>query len=149
MKTGVEICFLSSPVWFVCLLVMNAHPCVHTAFVHARLCSFTPSLLSSLSSSCYLTLISPLARVFLFTLLHLLSLSCTLSFTLSFSAAHSLSFTLLTVKPFWGPLVCKHQKLSCQMHQGREEWILFTANQQTKSYTADTCNYVHMHAKSE
>lgn len=55
--------------------------------------------------------------------------------TLSFTATHSPSLALcFTVKPFQGPLVLKHHRLSCQMHRSGEESILFTADQKTKPY---------------
>lgn len=56
-----------------------------------------------------------LLRFFLFIVLQPLSLCATHSLAVFLSFFRS----LLTVKPFQGPLVVEHQKLSCQMHRGR------------------------------
>lgn len=116
--------------WHKLVPLSWSHTCTHG-------CALSLPLFISLS--CYLKLFFSSSCVFLFTLPHSLSPSHTLSAAVSpfpsppLSRCLSVFHSLLTVKPFHGLLLLKHQKLPCQMHRGREERILFTVNQKTRA----------------
>lgn len=96
-------------------------------------------LFHSLSLYVFVLLFEAVLSHFFFPLLHALSPSHPSSGAVSPFLSLPLTLCLsvidsqLTVKPFHGLWVWKHQKLSCQMLRGREERNLFTVNQKTKA----------------
>lgn len=121
---------------------MNARPRVHAASVHTWLMLFRSIPLFVMF---YRRRFFIFSSVFLFTPPHPLSPSSN-CLTLSLAVFLSLSLSLPTVKPFQGPSVLKHQKLSCQMQRGGEEWILFTADQKDEGVYS---GHFYVHTQSD
>lgn len=101
--------------------------CFHRhTHMHTKLCSFVQGF------CCFIQPPTPFVSSVFYSLL------C--GVTLSFAATHPLCLSFaLKVKPFQGPLVLKYQCLSCQMHWGREEWLVYCRPQEK----GDT--YTHSH----
>ena len=133
--------FCLSSLWHVQAAMtfdMNAQPRVHAAFMHTWLMLFRsiPLFVMLYRRSFFI-----FSSVFLFT-----SFVSLLSYFLSPSSSRSLSLSLPTVKPFQGPSVLKHQKLSCQMQRGSEEersGSCLLPNKRTKASTVDTFMCTH------
>lgn len=121
---------------------MNARPRVHAASVHTWLMLFRSIPLFVMF---YRRRFFIFYSVFLFTPPHPLSPSSN-CLTLSLAVFLSLSLSLPTVKPFQGPSVLKHQKLSCQMQRGSEEersGSCLLPTKRMKACTVDTFMCTH------
>lgn len=127
---------------------MNAQPRVLAASVHTWLMLFRsiPLFVMFYRRRFFIS-----SSVFLFTPPHPLSpssscLTLSLAATHSPSSSRSLALSLPTVKPFQGPSVLKHQKLSCQMQRGSKEersGSCLLPTKRMKACTVDTFMCTH------